>query len=168
MPSTPNLSIGDQIKDKLGIWSWATGAEGYKPRTNPRVWPDWAIYGFLGNFSKPVGTIILAKLPILFGAIFVKVSKSLIFLVKSFSGNFYRHLATFYCHTGNPLTYGGMCNDHWIQLWSWTLPRIAFTCGELCRWGVHSMVKVIRFRHEQLGVSPLRPQRFASSCLVLI
>ena len=28
-------------------------------------------------------------------AIFVKVSKSLIFLVKSLSGNFYRHLATF-------------------------------------------------------------------------
>ena len=29
-------------------------------------------------------------------AIFVKVSKSLIFLVKSFLGNFYRHLALFY------------------------------------------------------------------------
>ena len=29
-------------------------------------------------------------------AIFVKVSKSLIFLVKSFLGNFYRHLANFY------------------------------------------------------------------------
>ena len=29
-------------------------------------------------------------------AIFVKVSKSFIFLVKSFLGNFYRHLATFY------------------------------------------------------------------------
>ena len=32
-------------------------------------------------------------------AIYVKVSKSLIFLVKSFLGHFYRHLATFY--TGN-------------------------------------------------------------------
>ena len=30
-------------------------------------------------------------------AIFVKVSKSIIFLVKSFLDNFYRHLATFYC-----------------------------------------------------------------------
>ena len=31
-----------------------------------------------------------------FEAIFVKVLKSLIFLVESFLGNFYRHLATFY------------------------------------------------------------------------
>ena len=31
-----------------------------------------------------------------FKAIFVKLSKSLIFPVKSFLGNFYRHLATFY------------------------------------------------------------------------
>ena len=32
-------------------------------------------------------------------AIFVKVSKSIIFLVKSFLGNFYRHLAIFSGHT---------------------------------------------------------------------
>ena len=31
-----------------------------------------------------------------FGQIFLKVSKSIIFLVKSFLGNFYRHLAIFY------------------------------------------------------------------------
>ena len=35
----------------------------------------------------------------LFKAIFVKVSKSIIFLVKSFLGNFYRHLAIFSGHT---------------------------------------------------------------------
>ena len=28
----------------------------------PPVWPDWAIYYNLGNFSKPVTTIILPKL----------------------------------------------------------------------------------------------------------
>ena len=49
------------------------------------MWPDWAIYFTLGNFSKPVATIILAKLPT-FLAIFVKVLKS--FLVKSFWANF--------------------------------------------------------------------------------
>ena len=49
----------------------------------------------LGNFSKPVATIILPKPPT-FKAIFVKLSKSFIFLVKSFLGNFYRHLANFY------------------------------------------------------------------------
>ena len=27
------------------------------------VWPDWAIYDTLGNFSKPVATIILPILP---------------------------------------------------------------------------------------------------------
>ena len=26
-------------------------------------WPDWAIYRTLGNFSKPVATIILPKSP---------------------------------------------------------------------------------------------------------
>ena len=58
------------------------------------VWPDWAIYCNLGNFSKPVATIILPKSHT-FWAIFGKVSKSFISLVKSFLGNFYRHLATF-------------------------------------------------------------------------
>ena len=44
---------------------------------------------------KPVATIILPKSPPLLGN-FVKVSKSFIFLVKSFLYNFYRHLATFF------------------------------------------------------------------------
>ena len=55
------------------------------------VWPDWAIYWTLGNFSKRN----LLKSPTFF-AIFVKVSKSLIFLVKSFWGNFNGHLMSFY------------------------------------------------------------------------
>ena len=36
-------------------------------------------------------------------AIFVKVLKSIIFLVKSFLGNFYRHLEIFFGHTASPL-----------------------------------------------------------------
>ena len=63
------------------------------------VWPDWTIYCTLGNLSKPVTPIILPKLPRFFG-IFVKLSKSVIFLVKSFLGNFYRHLVTFYWLSG--------------------------------------------------------------------
>ena len=59
------------------------------------VWPDWAIYCTLGNFSKPMATIILSKLPTFLGN-FLKQSKSFIFLVKSFLGNFYKNLATFY------------------------------------------------------------------------
>ena len=31
------------------------------------VWPELAIYCTLGNFSKPVGTIILHKLPTVLG-----------------------------------------------------------------------------------------------------
>ena len=57
----------------------------------------------LGNFLKPVATIILPKLPT-FEAIFVKVSKSFDFLVKSFLGRFNRHLATFYwSHCSGPI-----------------------------------------------------------------
>ena len=51
------------------------------------VWPDWAIFYTLGNFSKPVATIILPKLPTLLGN-FVKVSIYFIFLVKSFLATF--------------------------------------------------------------------------------
>ena len=59
------------------------------------VWPDWGIYWTLGNFLKPLLTINLPKSATFLGN-FVKVSKSLFFLVKSFIGNFYRHLAAFY------------------------------------------------------------------------
>ena len=63
------------------------------------VLPDWAIIRTLGNFSKPLATINSPKSPTFLG-IFSYGSKSLIFLVKSFLGNFYRHLATF---TGHPV-----------------------------------------------------------------
>ena len=42
------------------------------------VWPDWAIYCTLGNFSKACGNNYFARN----AHIFVKVSKSFIFLVK--------------------------------------------------------------------------------------
>ena len=38
-----------------------------KKRTEHPVWPDWAIYCTLGNFSKPVATIILPKSPTFLG-----------------------------------------------------------------------------------------------------
>ena len=47
-----------------------------------------------GNFLKPLAAINLPKSPTFLGN-FVKVSKSIIFQVKSFLGNFYRHLAIF-------------------------------------------------------------------------
>ena len=49
----------------------------------------------LGDFLKRLATINLPKSHTFLGN-FVKVSKSFIFLVKSFLGNFYRHLAIFF------------------------------------------------------------------------
>ena len=51
------------------------------------VRPDWAIYWTLGNFLKPLATIIVPKSSTFLGN-FVRVSKSIIFLLKSFLGNF--------------------------------------------------------------------------------
>ena len=59
------------------------------------VWPDLASYWNLGNFSKPVAIISFAKSLTSLGN-FCKAVKIFNFLVKSFFGNFYRHLATFY------------------------------------------------------------------------
>ena len=57
-------------------------------------WPDWAIYWTLGHFLKPFATINLPK-----SSTFLVNScqgvKIIHFLVKSFLGNFYRHLAIF-------------------------------------------------------------------------
>ena len=54
---------------------------------------------YLGNFLKPLATINLPISPTFLG-IFCKGCQNLYyFLVKSFLGNFYRHLATFTGHT---------------------------------------------------------------------
>ena len=61
------------------------------------MWPDWPIYWSLGNLVKPLATINLPESPTFLG----NFCKGVIFLVKSFLGNFYRHLATFFSgHTG--------------------------------------------------------------------
>ena len=62
------------------------------------VWPDWAIYCTLGNFSKAVAAIILTKLP-MFYAIFVEVSKSFIFLWNHFWATFIDIWQLFTGHT---------------------------------------------------------------------
>ena len=75
------------------------------------VCPDWVIYWTLGNFSKPLATIKLPKSsPFLDN--FLKVSKSSIFLVKSFLGSFYRYLATFTGHTASHYNDAGSFKNH--------------------------------------------------------
>ena len=63
-----------------------------------------------------MATISLPKSPIFLGNS-CKVSKSIIFLVKSFLGNFYRYLAIFSGHTGckQPLLTQRK-NDNWLSL----------------------------------------------------
>ena len=65
-----------------------------------------------GNFFKPLATINLPK-SLTFLGNFLKVSKSIIFLVKSFLGNFYRYLAIFiwsHCLWGNSRRKGAFCS----------------------------------------------------------
>ena len=45
------------------IWDLKNVAFGWEPCS---VWPDWAIYWTLGNFSKPVATMNLPKSPTFF------------------------------------------------------------------------------------------------------
>ena len=60
------------------------------------MWPDWAIYWILGNFSKPVATISLLKSPTFLGN-FCKRVRILIFSSEIIFGQLLcRHLATFY------------------------------------------------------------------------
>ena len=58
------------------------------------MWPDWAIYWTLGNILKPLATINLPKSSSFLGN-FCKGLKYIIFLVKSYLSNFYRHLIIF-------------------------------------------------------------------------
>ena len=59
------------------------------------VWPDWAIYWTLGNFSKPLATIIMPNSSTFLGY-FCKGVKIVNFSSEIILGNFYRHLANFY------------------------------------------------------------------------
>ena len=67
------------------------------------VWPDWAMYWTLGNFSKPLAAINLPKSPT-FLCNFCKGVKTLNFSSEIIFGHLYRHLATFYwSHCRRPM-----------------------------------------------------------------
>ena len=65
-----------------------------------------------GQLFKGCGNNYFPQIAHIFRKIFVKVSKSFVFLVNTFLGNFYRHLATFY----------------WSH-WSWSLWYIMMLPG---------------------------------------
>ena len=70
------------------------------------MWPNWAIFYTLGNFLKPLATIILPKSPTFLGN-----SCKGIFLVKSFLGNFWRFFSG---HTALGPTFH--CFSFWCEL----------------------------------------------------
>ena len=86
------------FKMKLVKWNYVDTYQRRNQTALQSVRPDWAIYCTLGDFLKPLATINLTKSPTFL------VSKSIIFLVKSFLGNFNRHLAIFSGHTGSNLS----------------------------------------------------------------
>ena len=65
------------------------------------MWPDWALYYTLGNFSKPVEKIILPKSPT-FLANLCKVVKIFHFAREIILGNF---LQFFTGHTGSAMNH---------------------------------------------------------------
>ena len=79
----------------VAVGSFSATQKPAKACMSKPVWPDWAIYWTLGNFSKLLATINLTKSPTFLGN-FWKGVKNYHFLMKSFLGNFYRHLAIFF------------------------------------------------------------------------
>ena len=84
-------------------WCWKfMSSQKSKPQTSLQrhsnsgaLWPELAIFCTLGNFLKPWETINLPKSPTFLDN-FCKGVKIFNFLVKSFLGNFYRHLEIFF------------------------------------------------------------------------
>ena len=86
------MKSGEIIGTKNGWW---TCGDKFRQIWSRTVWPDWAIFCFLGKHSKLVAAIILPKSLTLIGN-FCKRVQIIHFIVKSFFGHFYGHLAIFY------------------------------------------------------------------------
>ena len=113
------------------------------------VRPDWAIYWTLGNYSKPLATINLPN-SLTFLGNFCNVSKSFILQVKSFLGNFYRHLA---------ILYGSHCFLSFpFSSWSWPKSLTQNSCpkfiAEFYRCQYASEIFWMRFRYFKYGRMP--------------
>ena len=79
--------------DVLYLLHWLAAL--YKRCRLTTVWPDWAIFGLCAIFQSLWQQLFVQNRQH-FEALFVKVSKSFLSLVKIIFGNFYRHWATFY------------------------------------------------------------------------
>ena len=106
-----NNCIGKLFIDHV-IWPHKSHKVNRRNLRSVSVRPDWAIYWTLGNFQSLLQQLICPNL-LHSQAIFVKMSKSLIFQVKSFLGNFYSHMAIFY-----------WSHCQWYVLYSWGHQRV--------------------------------------------
>ena len=80
---------------------------------------------YFGQLFKAWAIIILPKSPTHFRQFFVKVSKSFILLKKSFLGNFYRHLATFYwSHWSEPENVNILRKRMYLPTTVWRVPSL--------------------------------------------
>ena len=133
-----------------------SGSKCFKLWTLGTVWPDWAIYWALGNHSKPVATITIYPNHPHCWAIFVKVSKSFIFLVKSFLGNFFRHLVIFIC-------------PHWLGKVHSSLSKQSSKLFQYLRWLEEKKCLFFCSRYEigsrMTSCEAIRPSRAGSTKL---
>ena len=133
--------------DLAWVWNFS-----FKKIITWSVWPDLAIFWTLGNFLKRLATINLLKSPTFLGN-FCKGIKIYLLLVKSFFGNFYRHLAIFSGHTAH---------NRRPDLVRLSLIKMLYTHDELFR-RPH-----LNFIHARMSSAHINRQAYLSTVLWLV
>ena len=100
------------------------------------VWPDWAIYWTLGNFSKLLALINLSRSPTFLGNFCKGVKIFYFFLVKSFLGNFIDIWRLFTGHTDCTQP---RHKDDKLNIWNFFVHLILFK-AQFTRSGFHASV----------------------------
>ena len=123
-------------KNEIAEFSWNWVELPSTPFNNPlteggawAVWPDLAIYWTLGKFLKSLAPIYFPEAPTFLGNFCNGVK---IFQVKSFLGNFYRHLAIFiWSHWAWVWPDLSLFERSWRQITSQKWPKIRQLLGRL-------------------------------------
>ena len=119
----------------------------------PPVWPDWAIYWTLGNFSKLLALINLSRSPTFLGNFCKGVKIFYFFLVKSFLGNFIDIWRLFTGHTDCTQP---RHKDDKLNIWNFFVHLILFK-AQFTRSGFHASVwqdrNVSKHKHFHFSVN---------------
>ena len=140
----------------------------------PTVWPDWAIYWTLGNFSKPIATINLPKSPTLLGN-FCKGIKIFNFSSDSSENNFWATLVIFFWSRWFPIKvcfvlkfeitetfpfflspFFRWTTSFWASMFTIYSPLSMTYCWAINHWKLSHWVQPIR--KERYGWIPLSPR----------